>query len=244
MKTSELVKEAVEIKREELASIHTCVVLAPHPDDESLGCGGVIALLHEMGKEIHVIFTTDGSSSHPHSRRYPADKLAALRREEALAALDVLGVPAGHVFFLNKKDGALPAEGEAEFEHNAEQLHLLLQLLRPGLVLVPYEKDPHRDHRATWQMLMYAHSHPKPVYRVLEYLIWLHERGGADEMPEAKTVRFVNITPWQTRKQRAIHEHVSQTTGLIDDDPEGFTLSPEVLSHFSSNKEYFLDRNL
>ena len=244
MKTTELIKDAIEIKPANLALVTTCVVLAPHPDDESLGCGGLISLLREQDKEVHVIFTTDGSLSHPNSKKYPAHILTELRKEEARQALAVLGVAAGNVFFLNKKDGALPSSNEAGFKHNADQLHLLLSLLRPDLVLVPYEKDPHCDHRATWQMLMYAHSHPKPDYRILEYLIWLHERGENDEMPEAKWVRFVDITPWQTQKQRAIQKHVSQTTQLIDDDPQGFILSPEVLSHFSINREYFLDRNL
>lgn len=244
MKTTELIKNAVELKPADLAFANTCIVLAPHPDDESLGCGGLISLLRQQDKEVHVIFTTDGSMSHPNSRKYPTGKLIAIRKEEAKQALAMLSVSSSCAIFLDKKDGALPAENEAGFEHNADQLHLLLSLLRPDLVLVPYEKDPHRDHRATWQMLMFAHSHPKPAYRILEYLIWLHERGENDEMPDEESVRFVDITPWQTKKQEAIQKHISQTTRLIDDDPQGFILSPEVLSHFSINREYFLDRNL
>ena len=180
----------------------------------------------------------------PIQKNIPADQLSALRKEEATAALRILGVPAGNIFFLDKKDGALPATGDEGFARNANQLHLLLSILQPDLVLVPYEKDPHRDHRATWQMLMYPHKIVGFRYRILEYLVWLHERGEEHDMPSPDTIRYVDITSFQKRKEEAIYKHVSQTTRLIDDDPEGFILSPEVISHFSINKEFYLDRQL
>ncbi len=241
---TDLRKDAVEIKPEAFTSITSCMVIAPHPDDEALGCGGLIALLRESGKDVFVVFTTDGSLSHPSSKKYPADKLAKLRKDEALQALAELGVSSRHVFFMNKKDGHLPAQGEPQFEQNAHQLHLLIGLLQPDLVLVPYEKDPHRDHRATWQMLMYLRSETEFTYRILEYVIWLHERGKENEMPGKNEIHFLDISRWQTQKQQAIGKHLSQTTRLIDDDPQGFILSPEVLSHFSTHKEYYLDRQL
>ena len=244
MKTSRWNDTAAELEPEWFDNLNTCLVLAPHPDDESLGCGGLIALLREKDKEVFVLFITDGSLSHPNSKQYPPEKLAALRKEEALRALAMLNVPGGNVFFFNKKDGALPADGEPQFEQNANQLHLLITLLRADLLLVPYEKDPHRDHRAAAQMLKSAAQKIHRSFRVLQYIIWLHERGEESDMPSDDTLRFVDITRYLSKKDEAIRQHQSQTTNLITDDPEGFTLSPEVLSHFAIAKEYYIDQPL
>ena len=53
------------------------LVLAPHPDDESLGCGGLIAQACAAGIEVHVAILTDGSMSHPNSAAFPAQRLLA-----------------------------------------------------------------------------------------------------------------------------------------------------------------------
>ncbi len=244
MNPTELESYATPLSAHYFDAVQHCLLLAPHPDDESLGCGGLVAMLTEIGKKVSVIFTTDGSMSHPGSALYPAPKLAALRRAEALAALEVLGVQEKDVFFMEKKDGALPARGEEDFEQNSQQLHQLISNLQPNLVLVPYEKDPHRDHRATWQMLMNAQQPENARYKVLEYLIWLFELGEETDMPHPEQVRYLDIKEWQPQKQLAIGKHVSQISTLIDDDPNGFMLSADVLKHFSVDKEYYISREL
>ncbi len=241
---SRLFDKAVELKPDYFDAIASCLVLAPHPDDESLGCGGLLSLLRDKEKEVNVIFITDGSMSHPRSQKFSPEALAALRKEEALHALAALQVSQSGAFFLHKKDGALPAKGENEFEQNVNQMHLLIALLQPDLILVPYEKDPHRDHRATWQMLMQTNKKRNASYQVLEYLIWLHERGKDSDMPDENAFRYVDITPYLQQKKNAVHKHLSQTTRLIDDDANGFILSPQVLQHFITPKEYYVERLL
>lgn len=66
-----------------LVALGRVTVFAPHPDDESLGCGGLIARLKDEGSLVHVVVMSDGSASNPNSRRYPGPKLAALRQTEA-----------------------------------------------------------------------------------------------------------------------------------------------------------------
>src|SRR5271165_6675226 len=84
-----------------LATLGRVAVFAPHPDDESLGCGGLIARLKDEGSLVHVVVMSDGSGSHPNSRRYPGPKLAALRQTEARAAVARLGLdPASELEFL------------------------------------------------------------------------------------------------------------------------------------------------
>ncbi|MDQ3548830.1 MAG: PIG-L family deacetylase, partial [Chloroflexota bacterium] len=89
---------------EEIGTLGPTLVIAPHQDDESLGCGGAIALLSDAGMPVHVVFVSDGSGSHPASRRFPAPALTTLREREALAALAILGVQPTSVTFLRLPD--------------------------------------------------------------------------------------------------------------------------------------------
>ncbi len=89
-------------------SLGRTLVLAPHPDDESLGCGGTLALLRRAGFTVHVVFITDGTQSHPHSPSYPAERLRDLREAEALEALRELGVSATDTTFLRLPDRHMP----------------------------------------------------------------------------------------------------------------------------------------
>ncbi len=226
-------------------NLNTVMILAPHPDDESLSCGGTIAMLAEGDKKVVVVFITDGSMSHPNSKKYPAQKLAATRKAEAIAALNELNVFENNIFFFDKKDRSLPCRNEPGFEQNAEALKQLIDMCKPDLIFVPYQKDPHPDHRATWQMLMHIRTNTQKVFSILEYLIWLYNLGKDDDLPKEKfTCKYIDIKNYTVQKQKAIAQHVSQTTKLIDDDPQGFILTPDVLQHFNMNKEFFLDRNL
>ena len=68
----------------------SCLVVAPHPDDETLGCGGSIAARAANGQRVVVAILTDGEAAATMRASAP-DELAALRREEALLAASRLG---------------------------------------------------------------------------------------------------------------------------------------------------------
>ncbi|MBV8400094.1 MAG: PIG-L family deacetylase, partial [Acetobacteraceae bacterium] len=89
------------------------LVLAPHADDESCGCGGLIAEACERGRSIAVAIVTDGVGSHPHSRAYPPPRLQAVRESEAREAVAALGLAADRLHFLGLPDTASPHEGPA-----------------------------------------------------------------------------------------------------------------------------------
>ncbi len=221
---------------------HTLVV-APHPDDESLGCGGTIALLRQAGLPVHVIFVSDGSMSHPASIKYGMEKRVQLRETEAIHALQVLGVDKSCIHFMRLKDSEVPGSQQNGFLDAVTVFSQKLQALHPAIILAPWRRDPHKDHQATAQIVQAALSgYPTPV-RVLEYFIWLWERSQLEDLPKKDEAVLwqVNINPVAALKQQAIMAHVSQVTNLIDDDPEGFILLPEVLAHFSGNRELFAE---
>lgn len=228
-----------------LADFGPTVVLSPHPDDESLGCGGTMAQLQQMGIPVQVLMISDGSKSHPNSKKYPADKLRALRESETLAALCELGMSPEQVTFMHLPDGDVPGSIESPGYHEAvAQLTTELNQLRPQTILMPWRRDPHRDHRATYQLLEGALSSLDRQPTILEYPIWLWELGTPDNAPYADEVRAVqvDITPMRDKKHRAIAAHASQVTQLIDDDPEAFWLRPDLLVYFEGNSELFFKR--
>ena len=83
------------------------LVIAPHQDDETLACGGIIARKRNEGLPVHVVFITDGSASHPGHARLVPPVIATLRQQEAMRAMAYLGVERTAVHFLNEPDGTL-----------------------------------------------------------------------------------------------------------------------------------------
>lgn len=231
------------IEPEELDTIGDALVIAPHPDDESLGCGGTIALLRERGFAVHVLFVSDGTMSHPNSPTYPADRLRQLRESEALEALRILNVPPEQVTFMRQKDRQVATPDNPDFANAVAFTSNSLIVRSPTTVFVPWRRDPHPDHRASWQLLNRALAGLPTRPRVLEYPIWLWELGSEADMParDEMTVWSVSIASVMMQRNRAIAAHRSQVTRLIDDDPTAFYLSPELLAHFDAPRELFLE---
>ncbi|MCZ6673957.1 MAG: PIG-L family deacetylase [Verrucomicrobia bacterium] len=119
------------------------VVLAPHQDDETLGCGGRIIQLKNSGAQVKVVYTTDGRLANNHLMDQV--EVVQIRRREAIAACKELGVPEQDVIFLNHHDGNLPNEVEAA----SESLYQIFQEMEPTELIIPFLRDHHPDHEAT-----------------------------------------------------------------------------------------------
>lgn len=217
------------------------VVVAPHPDDETLGCGGLIAALVNAGKPVHTIFVTDGSSSHRNSPSWPAERIARERQLEAAEALFLLGAGDQPRIFLALKDAAMPAPGTPEYDAALGKVVSVLSDLRPGLVLVPWRRDPHCDHRDAWSLMIDALGRASQSPDVLEYTIWLDELGAPEDFPAKGEVVIVEFSTPELMaiKRRAIAAHSSQLGGLITDDPTGFFLTSATLDRLIKPIETF-----
>jgi len=238
-----LLESATTIDTGILQQIENCLVIAPHPDDESLGCGGLISSLRQSGITVDVVFTTDGTMSHPNSQHTDTSGRCVLREKEAINALEVLGVANQNVTFLRGKDSALPAEGEEGFHGFVNQLATLIARIRPGLVLVPYEFDPHRDHRASWQITMKALA-AYPEVEVWQYLIWLYTLGKDQDVAPLTNIpggiQYLPVNQHRELKKKAIAQHQSQLDLQVFGDPDGFILKDEVLQNFYGEKEFYI----
>ncbi len=219
------------------------LIVAPHPDDETLGCGGAIALLQSFGNPVQVLVMSDGTASHPNSFKYPEQKLRSLRQQETLSALRSLGVELSAVAFLGLKDGAVPTPEQTGFEQAVACCRTYLSRFKPATIILPWRRDPHADHRASWRIIQKAMNDLPISPRILEYPIWSWEQAETDDIPAPQAVKAwrLNISTVLSQKQNAIAYYRSQTTDLIDDDPDGFRLTPEVLAHFSRHWEVYLE---
>lgn len=226
------------------ATLGPTVVIAPHPDDESLGCGGLLALLRQAGLPAWCVLVSDGTMSHSHSQKFPAPARQALREQELREALSILGLPKGSLLTLGLPDGSVPMPDTEAGADAASQLAQFLGAAQPQTVVVPWRRDPHPDHRATYQLVQAALGQLAQPPRLLEYVVWAWERAAPDDLPQPGEAQGwqLDITPVLEQKQQAIGAHRSQLAdGPIDDDPTGFTLAPSMLAHFSRPVEVFFE---
>ncbi len=203
------------------------LILAPHPDDESLGCGGLIAAACAAHLAPEVLILTDGAGSHPGSRAYPPARLAELREQEARAAARQLGLPPKNLHFLRYPDTELPRRGPS-FAAAVEHVVALAAAKKCRLIIGPWAGDPHADHLAG-AMIAQAAARAACI-ELVSYPVW----GWLRPVPENDTRDRLtgwrlDIAPHLAAKQRAIAAHVSQHGALITDSPHGFTLPKNLL---------------
>ncbi|MEH2425184.1 MAG: PIG-L family deacetylase [Nostoc sp.] len=202
----------LNIKTQTLTVSHKpAIVFAPHQDDETLGCGGLIALKHELGTPIKVVFLTDGQKSHLHIK---PEELIQIRKQEAVNALKILGIASSDIYFLDYMDGSLMQLSKEERYQIINQLVQLLQSFQPSEVYLPHRKDKHNDHQATYDLVQAALIESKVKVEVFEYPIWLFWNDDTQlfefnlqEMGDSYNLCIKSV---YNKKQRAIKAYHSQ----------------------------------
>lgn len=210
--------------RLDLVAVRRAVVVAPHPDDEVLGTGGIMATLAARDVPVTVVAVTDGEASHP-GWAVP-DDVARRRTGESLAALaDLglgpearhrLGIPDGHV--AEAESGVLPA---------------LSGLIGPGdHVFATSRDDGHPDHEAVGRAAAAACARAGAT--LLEYPVWMWHWADVDD-PRVPWHRaaVVELAPdVVAAKQRALSRFASQVEPLGPAPGQAAILPPHVLARF------------
>ena len=220
---------------DELCPPGAILIVAPHPDDETLGCGGLIARAVDAGRTVGVAILTDGGASHPGSARAPPWRLARLRRREARSALHHLTGGSVKPAFFEAPDGRLGGAVGA-----AEDWLAQIDLGQPtAAIFAPWTADSHPDHKAA---LAVATALAKSRGAVLRcYPIWGLILGDDDRAGPPMACVGLDVAAVLDRKRRALLSHRSQISALIDDAPDGFRLSPHDLArHLRAVEPYFL----
>lgn len=216
----------------EVRSDRPLVLLAAHPDDETLGAGGLLALAARAAVEIHVVVATDGEASHPDSPTYSAADLARWRAKEVREAVAGLA-PQAHLHLLHLPDGAL--------DHHEQRLAQSLEpLVEKGVrVVAPWRGDAHPDHEAAGRVAArVARAHGAEL---LEYPVWAWHwsRPGDVRVPWPRAVRVALDGATRSAKARALREHRSQVEPLSGQPGDEALLSADLLAHFDRADEVF-----
>jgi N-acetylglucosamine malate deacetylase 1 len=168
------------------------LVLSPHPDDETIGCGGSLRRHRRAGDDVHVVFLTSGEQG-GHGRS--PEETIALREREARAAARVLGIR--HLEFWHLPDGALRTTVPA-----IRRLRAVLLSLRPDVIYVPHPHESHPDHRAAYRLVRRALAHRRGgAPEVLMYEVWT---------PLQRLDAIVDISDDVDVKLRALRKYRSQ----------------------------------
>jgi LmbE family N-acetylglucosaminyl deacetylase len=195
------------------------LVVAPHPDDEVLGVGGILASFPRA----RLVAVTDGEGSHAPSVVGAAD-LAVRRSLERSRALEALGLPGLSVARLAQPDG------EVDCDLLANQL---TPLLRAGdTCLATWRHDGHPDHEAVGRAA--AEACRRVGARLWEYPIWMWHWAGPDDdrVPWQRARRFPLTPVLAARKATAIAQFDSQIAPLSADPSGEPVLGPNVLARF------------
>lgn len=223
---------------EELTGGGGLIVVAPHPDDESLGCGGLIAEACARRIAVALVVVSDGAGSHPHSRAFPAAALRSLRERETIAAAEELGLGSEAITFLRLPDRFVPTGG-AEADRARGAIVEAARRVSAGAVLATWRHDPHCDHAATARLVDDCASE-LPGVTLLYYPIWGRTLAADIEVGQPPSGYRLDVSRHRAAKAAAIAAHRSQTTDLIDDDPDGFRLTAEMIARFLGDHEVFL----
>jgi LmbE family N-acetylglucosaminyl deacetylase len=221
------------------------LVVAPHSDDETLGCGATMALLAEK-LPVYVAYVSDGRLSPSPSFGKPVPdwhQLVVARETEAKVAMETLGIGAGsasdqRLHFLGFEDAKL-----REYERQvAGAIHSLLTLLKPKTLFLPFRYDQNPDHLAVHRATIAALD-DFPAVRTYQYFVYfryplLAERDIRRAVNPVHCSR-VDMEPVATIKRRALDCYTSQVTRYFSWQ-ERPLLQPALLDEHCEGFEYFV----
>lgn len=225
------------------------IIFAPHPDDETLGCGGsIIRMLHE-GYDVYVVIITDGRycltdlgvSSGP-----TPNEIKEIRKQETLRAIKILGLSENNLIFLNFE--------EKHLERNEKQLcKKIVEILDdvcPSKVFFPQQKEYNIDHRISNRAIRTAlsMSNTKPIecqYTIawsFPYYLLFHVLNDStlDLLAKIGHQNLVtsDVSDLLELKKKAIDEYKSQVT-IIAEDQKRPVLKASFVKRFLNDEEKF-----
>jgi LmbE family N-acetylglucosaminyl deacetylase len=209
------------------------LILCPHPDDETLGAGGLIASLAARHTPAWIVFLTSGEASHIGAVRWKPTRVARTRRREAHRALNALGHPNARTIHLGWRDGNPPPLGGAAFRRSCQYLAALCRSRDIRNIATTWRGEAHCDHRAAYEigaMLM-----KRCRTRLFEYIVW----GWTDRSLEANLgeleVQSLDISTNRKSCETAIQQHRTQVSPLIRGARKSFRLASPMIALASRN---------
>lgn len=191
------------------------VIVAPHADDETLGCGALLAALAAEQHDVHVVFVSDSADAAWSSAATRVERAAA-RRSEALAALRELGLAPDRATFLDAPDGELDRLSPETHAATVERCATLLARVRPARVFLPFLGEGSTEHDAAVWLARESIGCAGLAPTIWEYPVWAWWnalRLRRQLLRTHENFRF-DAAPWLAAKRRALACHASQLPHL------------------------------
>lgn len=185
------------------------VVIAPHPGDEVVTCGGLLQLLSALGHPLQLISITDGSASHPGSQQWSEKRLSVFRPQESVEALRRLGLPMHSLKWIR---GGFTDNALAERERQLSEF--IARYLRPGdVVFSTWREDGNIDHDAVGRASAHAAALVGAVFNEVPVWAWHWPTRDSSLLPWHRA-RKLRLDTWTVaRKSHATHAYASQLDG-------------------------------
>jgi LmbE family N-acetylglucosaminyl deacetylase len=231
------------------------IIFAPHPDDETLGCGGTIAKKLSEGYNVYVVFLTDGRYALTElgisSKPTPLE-MKEMRREDALRATKILGLKDKKLIFLDFEDKSLSKHVSLV----QEKIFEILKDVAPDEVFFPQAKEYNIDHRVTNMIVKKAieklNAHLIEYQYVIAwkfpfYLLVHVINESAFDLLMSKVLKgalvHVDVSDFLHLKMKAINEYKSQIT-ILSDKQKRPAINNPFFKRFMKSQEKFFVRTL
>jgi len=219
----------------------TTIIFSPHQDDETLACGGMIIKKSREGKEIYIIFLTDGRNSHKiafNIQENPTpEEIKEIRKKEAKEVAEFLGIEVKKIFFLDFEDGTLK---DNISKANALVTKYLIKL-KPTEVFVPHQYDIHEDHSSTNTIVLSAIKELHLDLDVYEYIIWSKKKITIRDMLKISNLIKMNISDIINLKYKAFHYLKSQVKRQSPSQKKSINLIELNISDIIDSKNKAID---
>lgn len=246
------------------ASDKPALIVAPHPDDETFGCGGLIRLKRAAGVSVRVILLTDGEAVASGLGEKPESVVAA-RRREFTNACQALGLESETLRFLHLPDGRLPHPGQTGFDKAVKAVATEIESFGPGEIYCPHLLDVRPDHIAATLMtraalnLAFAPtggkggrkpdegavSHPPPTLLYYPVWMWYHASSGLRKRLDCRDAWRLDISAGLSVKKQAMAAYLNSPQKTADGNPFCGRLPQSFLRNFNRPYEvYFPAKDL
>jgi len=221
------------------------IVFAPHPDDETLGCGGTIARKLSEGYEVLIVVLTDGRYAFLALLDIDSEptpyELKEIRKGETKAATRILGVPEENLLFLDFEDGTL----EKHAKEAEGRISEITEKYVPAEIYLPHIRDWHPDHRETNRIARKCLQKLGSKPTKFQYSI-SHKYGRIGPLMErvfsffTRNRKEVDISEFLSLKERAVNEFKTEVSIISSKQEE--PVEKDVNKYLKNRETFYVNR--